>query len=108
MTDPHTITTPEGWVNYLGELLFEASAASGSDDLEKMANVQEKLRRFEQLSPASADQLDNIALRIVIALDIANAMSRVKRLEKLTEEYRRMRKLVRAIASGSHDSEVST
>lgn len=101
MTDPTKITTLKGWTDYLEELLSEAAKASGSGEAKKMQDVQKKLLEFEDLSPMSAEQLDNIALKAVCQLDSDNVTERLEKLENLTEEYRRILKLVGVIASES-------
>src|SRR6185312_4405999 len=101
MTDPTQLQTIHQWMDYLDELLSDASVASGSEDISKMQDVQHKLRKFQELSPSTADQLDYTALRAIIKLDIQNVAIRIHALEELSEEYRRITKLIGAVTSDS-------
>jgi len=103
MTEPTTNRLMD-WKAYLDNLMQEASAASGSGDTTAVCTVQNKLLRFEKKSPAVADELDEMALETVIKLDIANADHRIQELVEVQERYRRIRKLIDAVAADSDGS----
>lgn len=88
------LVTLANWTNALDQLIAASTTAVQNNDTAKIADLQDDLFNFQQISPVNFDSLDSIAAKLSLELNRANRQIALRNIAAIAEELRNLKSIL--------------
>jgi hypothetical protein len=88
------LVTLANWTNALDQLIAASTTAVQNNDTAKIADLQDDLFNFQQISPVNFDSLDSIAAKLSLELNRTNRQIALRNIAAIAEELRNLKSIL--------------
>lgn len=88
------LITLEDWTNALDQLIAASTTAVQNGDANKIADLQDDLFNFQQISPVNFDSLDNIAAKLSLKLNGINRQATLRNIAEIAQELNNLKNIL--------------
>jgi hypothetical protein len=88
------LVTLANWTNALDQLIAASTTAVQNNDTAKIADLQDDLFNFQQISPVNFDSLDSIAAKLSLELNRTNRQIALRNIAVIAEELRNLKSIL--------------
>jgi hypothetical protein len=88
------LTTLEDWTKALDQLIAASTTAVQNGDTAKIADLQDDLFNYQQISPVNFDSLDNIAAKLSLKLNGINRQATLRNIAEIAQELNNLKNIL--------------
>jgi hypothetical protein len=88
------LTTLEDWTKALDQLIAASTTAVQNSDTAKIADLQDDLFNYQQISPVNFDSLDNIAAKLSLKLNGINRQATLRNIAEIAQELNNLKNIL--------------
>ena len=92
--DFSSLVTLEDWTNALDQLIAASTTAVQNGDTAKIADLQDDLFNYQQISPVNFDSLDSIAAKLSLELNRANRQIALKNIAEIANQLKNLKNIL--------------
>lgn len=92
--DFSSLVTLEDWTNALDQLIVASTTAIHNNNQGKIADLQDDLFNYQQISPVNFDSLDSIAAKLSLELNRANRQIALKNIAEIADELKNLKNIL--------------
>lgn len=92
--DFSSLVTLEDWTNALNQLITASTTAIQNNQQGKIADLQDNLFNYQQISPVNFDSLDSIAAKLSLELNRANRQTALKNIADIAQELNNLKNIL--------------
>ena len=88
------LVTLADWTNALNQLIAASTTAVQNGDTAKIADLQDDLFNYQQISPVNFDSLDSLAAKLSLKLNGTNRQAILRNIADIAEELKNLKNIL--------------